>query len=115
VIEPVRLYLDEDVDPHSAQDLRLRGYDALAASEAGQLGRADREQLDYARQQGRALLTHNRNDFLALAKEYVLQGIPHAGILYIPQLPYRELFRRLLRFLAIATRAQVENVFIWIP
>ena len=114
-MERVRLYLDEDVDPHLAQDLRQRGYDALAASEAGQLGRADREQLNYARQQGRVLLTHNRNDFLALAKEYALQRIPHAGILYMPQVPYRELFRRLLKFLAIATRAQAENVFIWIP
>ena len=111
----VSLYLDEDVDPHLAPDLRQRGYDALAASEARQLGRSDREQLDYARQQGRALLTHNRDDFLALAREYALQGIAHTGILYLPQIPYRELFRRLLKFLAIATRAQVQNVFMWIP
>jgi Domain of unknown function (DUF5615) len=91
------------------------GYDVLAAGEAGQLGQADREQLNYARHQGRVLLTHNRNDFLALAKGYAQQALPHAGILYIPQVPYRELFRRMLKFFAIATRAQVENVFIGIP
>jgi len=114
-MDRITLYLDEDVDPHPAQDLRQRGYDALAVNEAHQLGRGDREQLDYARQQRRALLTHNRDDFLALAKEYALQGIPHGGILFIPQAPYRELLRRLLKFLAIATSSQVENVFIWIP
>jgi predicted nuclease of predicted toxin-antitoxin system len=113
-MDQISLYLDEDVDPHLAQDLRQRRYDALATSEARRLGRSDREQLDYARQERRSLLTHNRDDFLALAKEYALQGIPHSGILFIPQVPYHELFRRLLRFLASARRSQVENVFIWI-
>ena len=77
----ITLYLDEDVDPRLAQDLRQRGDDALAASEARQLGRGDREQFDYARQRRRAFLTHNRDDFLTLATEYALRGIPHAGIM----------------------------------
>ena len=111
----ISLYLDEDVDPHLAQDLRQRHYEAIATSEARGLGRSDREQREYARQERRALLTHNRDDFLALAKEYALQGIQHAGILYIPQVPYRQLFRRLLRLLASTRRSQVENVLIWIP
>jgi Domain of unknown function (DUF5615) len=70
-------------------DKTKRGYNALATHEARQLGRGDREQRDYARQEQRAILTHNRDDFLALAKEYALHGIPHAGVLYVPQAPSR--------------------------
>jgi predicted nuclease of predicted toxin-antitoxin system len=53
----IRLYLDEDVNPSRAEDLRQRGHNALGTSEARQLGRGDREQLDYARQEQRAILT----------------------------------------------------------
>lgn len=111
----IRLYLDEDVNPSRAEDLRQRGQNALATSKARQLGRGAREYLDHARQEQRAILTHRRDDFLALAKEYALRAILHAGILYISQVPYRALLRRLLRFLTIATPSQVENVFVWIP
>lgn len=111
----IRLYLDEDVNPSRAEDLRQRGQNALAPSNARQLGRGAREYLDHARQEQRAILTHSRDDFLALAKEYALRAILHAGILYISQVPYRALLRRLLRFLTIATPSQVENVFVWIP
>jgi predicted nuclease of predicted toxin-antitoxin system len=111
----IRLYLDEDVNPSRAEDLRQRGHNALATSEARQLGRGDREQFDYARQEQRAILTPSRDDFLVLAKEYALCTMLHAGILYISQVPYRALLRRLLRFLTVATPSQVENAFIWIP
>jgi len=36
-MDRIALYLDEDVDPHLAQDLRQWGYDALAVNEAHHL------------------------------------------------------------------------------
>ena len=39
----IRLYLDEDVNPSRAEDLRQRGHNALATSKARQLGRGARE------------------------------------------------------------------------
>ena len=55
----IKLYLDEDVNPLLAHDLRQRGYDVLSTGEASRLGSSDRDQLDFARGEGRALLTHN--------------------------------------------------------
>jgi hypothetical protein len=81
----------------------------------GQLGRGDRNQLDYARQEQRAICIHDRDDFPALTQEYALRGIPHTGIPYILQALYRELLRRLLRFLSIPTPSHVERVFIGLP
>ena len=37
----IKLYLDEDVNPLLAKDLRQRGYDALATAEAGNIGLND--------------------------------------------------------------------------
>lgn len=111
----IKLYLDEDVNPLLAKDLRQRGYDALATSEGKTLGMSDRDQLDFARAQSRALLTHNRDDFLAIAKEYAIKQFPHAGILYVPQVPYSQLLHRVLHLLAAATDDLIRNTFIWIP
>lgn len=53
----IRLYLDEDVNVLISQLLRARGFDVITTREVGQLGKSDWEQLRYALNQGRALLT----------------------------------------------------------
>ena len=111
----LKLFLDEDVNPLLAQDLRRRGYDVITPSEIDRLGRSDREQLEYAREQGRVILTHNRDDFLELAKEYATRQITYTGILYVPQMPYGQLLKRVLIFLANFTETQTQNSFIWLP
>jgi predicted nuclease of predicted toxin-antitoxin system len=70
----VELYLDEDVDPLVAKLLRTHGFSATTALEAGQLHKDDREQLAYAVNQRKTLLTHNRADFEALALSYFAEG-----------------------------------------
>jgi hypothetical protein len=44
----VKFYLDEDIKPLLAEMLRARGFDCLAAREAGALSRSDSEQLAFA-------------------------------------------------------------------
>jgi predicted nuclease of predicted toxin-antitoxin system len=114
-MDPIKLYLDEDVNPLLAEDLRQRGYDVVSAHEVPNLSVGDRDQLEYARGQERALLTHNRDDFLEIAREYVVNHMPHWGILYVPQVGYSQLLRRVVGFLAAVTQTQVRDVFIWIP
>jgi predicted nuclease of predicted toxin-antitoxin system len=111
----VKIQLDEDVNPLLARDLRDRGYDAISASEANNLGVSDRDQLDYARAHGRLFLTHNRDDFLEIATEYAINQITYPGILYVPQVSYAQLLHRTLRFLSEASEDAARDVFTWIP
>ena len=114
-MDKIKLYLDEDVIPLLARDLRDRGYEAVSAGEANNLGFSDRDQMDYACAHGRALLTHNRNDFLEIATEYATNQITYPGILYVPQVPYAQLLHRMLRFLSEASEETARDLFTWIP
>ena|GEM_PF-3011747 len=60
--------LDEDLSYRVAEGLRQRGVDVLSVHEVGRANRkvSDAEQLEYATQQGRVLVTYNRADYQAL-------------------------------------------------
>jgi predicted nuclease of predicted toxin-antitoxin system len=108
------LYLDEDVDTLVARLLRARLHDVITASEAGQLGRSDPEQLTYAVAHLRAIVTHNRRDFAPLALEYGTTGRHHYGIvLAVRRSPY-ELAQRLLNLLNSVTADEMENQVFYI-
>ena len=61
------------------------------------------------------MLTHNRDDFLRIAREYAVKQTAHYGILYVPQIPYSQLLQRVLHSLAGATDDVIRDTFIWIP
>lgn len=73
----ISLYLDENLSPKIAHQLKLRGIDAVSVRELGVLGDADNSHLMRATQQGRVLVTSDV-DFLRLASE----GAEHAGIIF---------------------------------
>lgn len=73
----IRFHLDEHVDPAIADGLRRRGMDVTTTREAGLLSASDETQLEFARQQGRVIVTFD-DDFLYLASQ--VRG--HAGIAY---------------------------------
>ena len=105
----IDLYLDEDVDVLVAKLMNAYGFDALTTRDAGQLGSSDEEQLAYAVNQGKALLTHNRADFEALSQEYIIVGREHYGIiLAVRRSPY-EIVRRLLIILSNVTGEEMKN------
>ncbi len=62
----VRLYLDENLSPKIAEQLRLRGIDAISARDAGTLGDTDPNHLKRAIEMERVLVTTDV-DFLRLA------------------------------------------------
>jgi predicted nuclease of predicted toxin-antitoxin system len=80
----VKFYLDEDLTPAIAVALRKRGADAVSAHEVGNLGLGDMDQLVFAADQGRCLVSGNARDFCRLAHAAVEQGRPHAGIVLCP-------------------------------
>lgn len=78
--ERIRFHLDEQVNPDVAQALRAYGIDVTTTVEAGLRAVTDIVQLEYARDTGRVLVTHDA-DFLRLAAT----SVDHAGIAYCHQ------------------------------
>ncbi len=110
----IHVYLDEDVDVLVASLLRSRGFEATTAQQAGQLGKTDAEQLEYATSQGAVILTHNRTDFEDLAREHFEQERLHRGIIIAVRNPYQEVLRRLLTILNTTTADEMENQILYI-
>ena len=110
----VELYLDEDVSVLIAELLRARGYAAITARDAGQLEKSDEEQLAYAVSQSKALLTHNRVDFEALARKYFETKRAHYGIIVATRHTPPEVVRRLLQILNNITADEMKNLIVYI-
>lgn len=75
--ELIRFHLDENVNLAIASGLRRRGIDVTTSKDAGLVGASDAEQLRYARQEGRVIVSQD-TDFLAMAAT----SAEHAGIAY---------------------------------
>ena len=76
--------LDEDISHRVATGLRQRGIDAVSVHEIGRanLEIPDEDQLAFATQQGRVLVTFNRRDYETLSGRWSADGQTHAGILW---------------------------------
>ena len=110
----LRLYLDEDVSTLLAALLQSRGYEVLTTRDAGRLGSSDAEQLAFAADQGRTIVTHNRPDYDALATDYIAGGQHHAGIICAVRRPVPELARRLLQILDTVTADEMRDLLLYI-
>lgn len=67
-----------------AERLRTRGHDVVAVTEqSGLRGISDPELFARAQEQARTLVTYNRDDYLAIAREYAASGRPHRGIVIV--------------------------------
>lgn len=73
----ISLYLDENLSPKIAAQLRRRGIAVVTAHELGKLGDSDENHLKRAREMGHVLCTQD-TDYLVMAS----QNIPHAGIVF---------------------------------
>ena len=75
----LRFYLDENMDPEIAEQLRRRGIDVLTARDASLLKVSDGVQLRYAAAHGRVLCTKD-SDFANPAN----WNVEHDGIAFFP-------------------------------
>jgi hypothetical protein len=94
--------------------LRARGFEAVTARDAGQLGRSDSEQLATAAVTGRVLFTHNRVDFERLHREWLEAGRPHAGIVVARRRLPVELAARVGRLLSRLTADELKNQLLYV-
>ncbi|MBA2451556.1 MAG: DUF5615 family PIN-like protein, partial [Chloroflexia bacterium] len=67
--ETAQAYTDEDVDGRVAKQLQRLGHDVLSSHAAGNSGRrlSDEWQLNYATEQSRAILSHNKRRLLSVS------------------------------------------------
>lgn len=71
-----KLYADENFRQKIVDGLLKKGLDIKTSHEANNHGLSDPDQLEYATEQNRIILTDNRKDFIALHRS----KIEHAGI-----------------------------------
>jgi hypothetical protein len=57
--------------------------DIVSSHEVAQNSKPDAEQLLYAAQEGRCLVTGDLRDFVGLTTYFVEHGLPHAGVLVL--------------------------------
>lgn len=110
----IELYLDEDVNPLVAGLVRVRGFAVQTTQEAGRRRTGDAAQLAYAVSQQRAVLTHNRDHFAALAQEYFATGRKHYGIIIAVRRPPHQIVERLMTILNQTSADEMEDQVIYI-
>lgn len=80
----MKLLLDENVNHTVAVQLRDRGHDVIAVTEHAELrGCPDAAHLRWCERAGRAIVTYDRGDFLALDRDYKTAGTEHGGIVIL--------------------------------
>jgi predicted nuclease of predicted toxin-antitoxin system len=78
----LKLLLDEMWSPVIAQQLRRRGFDVRALVEDRAMkGLEDEEVFSFAQREGWTIVTENGPDFMRFAREALLRGDGHHGLL----------------------------------
>jgi predicted nuclease of predicted toxin-antitoxin system len=89
--------VDECIPGKVAATLRQYGFEAVHVFEVDRRGILDRPQLEYAAENGMALLTYNVQDFVPLHTEWITAGKRHCGILLAQDKVYKNNIGRLAK------------------
>jgi Domain of unknown function (DUF5615) len=88
----VRLVLDEMWAPTIATELRKRGFDVIAISEAEQASRyagiPDHAVFARAQEHGRTIVTDNVPDYEQARRDWEARGSSHHGVIYALNPPF---------------------------
>jgi predicted nuclease of predicted toxin-antitoxin system len=106
----VKLYLDEDISPKVSEILIKKGMDAVSAHETGMLEASDDDQLAFAAAAGRAMVTRNRNDFIALTVQFFNDLKPHKGLIIVPYTIPGSEFSKLAALLMKQSKAHPQGL-----
>ena len=102
----IRLYLDENLSPKIAEQLKLRGIDAVSVRDLGTLGDSDESHLARATRLDRVLVTSDV-DFL----RFTAEGINHSGIVFGTQADHTlgDWVKKLELICFVFSPAELEN------
>lgn len=110
----IGIYTDEDVNVLVTELVRSQNFRALSVNQVNRKGKSDADQLDFATENGYAILTHNRRDFEELAREYFINQRTHGGIIISVQRPPRKIVEKLFEVLDDLTADEMINRLIYI-
>lgn len=80
----MKLLLDEQISDKVAARLRDRGHDVVAVTaDPGLAGSSDPDVFEAAQAQERAIVTYNRDDFLAIVRRYGQERSNHHGLVIV--------------------------------
>jgi predicted nuclease of predicted toxin-antitoxin system len=102
-------YFDENIQTALADALTTRGIDVLTTQQGGNIGVEDIDQLTYAADKGRTILSYNKRDFALIHYQWMKVGRPHGGIILSDQLPIGVILRRLMRLYYMVKQEDMEN------
>jgi hypothetical protein len=107
VAEAICFYFDQHIPSAVALGLRQRGVNVLTAQQAGRCGLSDADQLQFASEQRRTIMTYDP-DYLQLAAS----GISHAGIKFCHSTKYSvgALIQALLVIHGVMSREEMRNL-----
>lgn len=106
-MNPIRFYLDEDIDIRLANALLNKGYDAITTRDVERLKASDLEQLAFATLNKRAIVTSNVSDYARLHYQCLTKKENHYGIIVTAQIPIGETLRRLTN---LASKLSAEDM-----
>lgn len=110
----IELYLDENIDVLVAKILRARGLTVVTTDDMGHKGSSDPDQLVYAVENGFAIVSMDRIDFEALAKDYFYAGREHFGIFLVTDGSPQLIARKLTIFLDFNTADEMRNQVVYL-
>ena len=111
----IRFYCDEDVSVDIAHNLQQRGFDVLTTRDALRLTYDDNDQLAFAVEQQRAIITHNRRDFEVLHQTYLDQERLHMGIIIVKRRSNdAHIVSKLLDILNTNTADEICNTLLYV-
>ena len=108
------VYLDENVDLLVAAMLRAQGFGVVTTQEANLVGASDAAQLAFAVQQKCCLVTHNRDDFVSLHKQYINENREHLGIIVAVMRRPGEVAGRLAHLLDTYTADEIAGQLLYV-
>ncbi|MCK4417145.1 MAG: DUF5615 family PIN-like protein [Candidatus Latescibacteria bacterium] len=105
----IKLYLDEDIDTRLVPAVKFLGFDVISVAETDRRGLSDEEQLSYASDQGRTILTHNTAHYAQINKRWLREGKSHCGIIVAPQWPFKAILACLRNLLSLLDAEDMLN------
>jgi len=110
----MKFYLDENISPVVASELRKKGIDVVSAYEIKSCGLSDRKQFELAIIEKRILITYDVRDFIELGKEYLTKGKEHSGLILVSNktIPHRNIGKLISAIKKIVFETHKEKDFL---